>query len=337
MKRERARRRVEASFFAITLFSLWFAVPAAGSGTAKIRLAQPTTAVMYAPLYFGLQQELFAAEHINLEFMTMRTDLAIAALGTGEIDYIAHGGAALRAAAQGFPLKLVFALDHKAPFWLTARPEIKSVAQLRGKRIGVSFPGDTPQLVLKRFLRRQGIDPDREVSYVAGQFSPTALQGLLAGALDAAVLAPPFNVLAEEKGLRVLSFLGDSVPDATTANGIVTSDQKLKSRPDEVKRMVRASLRSLYAFRHRKSAAIAFLSAQFEISPKTATRVYMEALDILTPGGEISEAKARDILDMMHETGKTESLALQPKAVLDFSFVRAAQKEIPQKANGSSR
>jgi NitT/TauT family transport system substrate-binding protein len=337
MKERSARWQIKTLRFTIGLLSLLMAVPPAFSAIAKIRLAQPTIAVMYAPLYFGLQQELFAAELIDLEFMTMRTDLAIAALGTGEIDYIAHGGAALRAAAQGFPLKLVFALDHKTPFWLVARPEITNVAQLRNKRIGVSFPGDTPQLVLKRFLRRQGIDPDREVSYVAGQFSPTALQSLLAGALDAAVLAPPFNVLAEEKRLRVLTFLGESVPDATTSNGIVTSDRKIKSRPDEVQRMVRASLRSLYAFRQRKPAAIEFLSAQFDISRKTATRVYTDALDILTPIGEISEAKARNILDMMHETGKTESLALQPKSILDFSFVRAAQKEIPQKANGSNR
>jgi len=308
-----------------------FAIPSAFSAAAKIRLAQPTTAVMYAPLYLGRQQGIFADELIDLEFMTMRTDLAIAALGTGEIDYIAHGGAALRAAAQGFPLKLVFALDHKSPFWLVTRPEIKNVAQLHGKRIGVSFPGDTPQLVLKRFFRQQGIDPDREVSYVAGQFSSTALQSLLAGALDAAVLAPPFNVLAEEKRLRILTFLGQSVPDATTSNGIVTTDQKIKSRPDEVKRMVRASLKSLYAFRQRKAVAVEFLANQFDIPQKTAARVYSDALDILTPAGEISEAKARNILDMMRETGKTESLPFHPEAILDFSFLRAARKEIEKK------
>ncbi len=332
-----ACRRIKAVELAVGIVLCLFAIPPAFSAAAKIRLAQPTTAVMYAPLYFGVQQGLFAAELIDLEFVTMRTDLAIAALGTGEIDYIAHGGAALRAAAQGFPLKLVFALDHKTPFWLVARPEIKNAAQLRSMRIGVSFPGDTPQLILKRFLRRQGIDPDRDVSYVAGQFSPTALQALLAGALDAAVLAPPFNVLAEEKSLRVLTFLGESVPDATTSNGIVTSDQKIKARPDEVKHMVRASLRSLYAFRQRKSAAIEFLAAQFEIPQKTATRVYTDALDILTPAGEISEAKARNILDMARETGDTRPLTLQPKSILDFSFVRAAQKEISQKADGSNR
>ena len=292
---------------------------------------------MYAPLYFGVQQGIFVDEGMDLEFMTMRTDLAIAALGTGQIDYIAHGGAALRAAAQGFPLKLVFALDHKAPFWLVARPAIKTVADLKGKKIGISFPGDTPQLVLKRFLRQQGIDADREVSYVSGQFSPTALRSLLGGTLDAAVLAPPFNVLAQDKGLTMLTFLGQSVPDATTSNGIVTTDQKIKSHADEVKRMVRACLRSLYAFRQKNAVAIEFLSRQFEISRTTAARVYPTALEILTPAGEISEEKVRNILDMMQETGKKEPLKLHSTSLLDFSFLKAAQKEIANSSLGKSQ
>lgn len=310
------------------LACLWIAAPAFLSAADKVRLAVPTVAVMYAPIYLGIHQQIFAAEAMELEIPSMRTDLAIAALGTGEIDYIAHGGAALRAAAQGFPLKLVFALDHKAPFWLVSRPEVENLNMLKGKKIGVSFPGDTPQLVLKRFLRRQGVDPDREVSYVAGQFSPTALQSLLAGVLDAAVLAPPFNVLAEEKGLRVLSFLGEAVPDATTSNGIVTSDRKIKSQPDQVRRMVRANLKALLAFRQKKDAAVDLLVSQFNISRKTAEKVYRQALDILTPDGELSLEKLRNILDMIQEAGKKESLLPQPESLLDFSFLREARKEL---------
>ena len=309
----------------------------AGFATTKVRLAQPTIAVMYAPLYFGAKQGIFTSEGLALEFMTMRTDLAIAALGAGEVDYIAHGGAALRAAAQGFPLKLVFALDHKTPFWLAARAEFKNVNQLRGKKIGISFPADTPHIILKRFLRQQGIDPDREVSYVAGQFSPTALQSLLAGVLDAAVLAPPFNVLAQEKGLNLLTFLGQSVPNATTSNGIVTSDQKISSRPDEVKRMVRASLKSLYAYRQNKLGAVEFLSSHFEIPVKIAAQVYPNAIEILTADGQISEEKLRQILDMMQDTGKKEPPAIRPAALLDFSFLHAAQKEISPTAGGYKR
>ena len=148
------------------------------AAATKIRMAQPVIAMMYAPLYFGVHQGTFADEGLDLEFTTMRTDLAIAALGTGDVDYIVHGGAALRAGAQGFPLKLIFALDHKTPFWLAARPQIKDVRQLTGRKIGISFPGDTPQIILKRFLRRQGIDPDRDVAYVSGQFSPGSAESL---------------------------------------------------------------------------------------------------------------------------------------------------------------
>src|SRR3990167_3396542 len=208
MRHAQARRicRRAASFLCLSVIVYPRPAPPAGASAAqKVRLAIPTVAVMYTPITLGLQQGIFSGEGLGLEIVTMRTDLAIAALGTGEIDFIAHGGAALRAAAQGFPVKLVFALDHKAPFWLVARPGIENPKMLKGKKIGVSFPGDTPQLVLRRFLRRQGMDPDRDVSYVSGQFSPTALQSLLGGLLDGGVLAPPFNVLAEEKGLRILA------------------------------------------------------------------------------------------------------------------------------------
>ena len=294
----------------------------------KIRMAQPVMAMMYAPLYFGVHHGIFADEGFELEFMTMRTDLAIAALGTGDVDYIMHGGAALRAAAQGFPLKLIFALDHKTPFWLVARPQMKNVRELTGKKIGISFPGDTPQIILKRFLRRQGINPDRDVAYVSGQFSPTALQSLLGGVLDAAVLAPPFNVIGAEKGLTMLSFLGDSVPDASSSNGIVTSAQKIKSNPDQVRRIVRASLKSLYDFRRNKASAIEFLSAHFEIPKNIATKSYANGLDILTPDGEISTEKVRQILSMMQDTGKKEAVSVSPASLIDFSFLLEAQKQI---------
>lgn len=298
------------------------------AAATKIRMAQPVMAMMYAPLYFGVHQGIFAAEGFELEFMTMRTDLAIAALGTGDVDYIVHGGAALRAAAQGFPLKLIFALDHKTPFWLVARPQIKNVRELTGKKIGISFPGDTPQIILKRFLRRQGINPDRDVAYVSGQFSPTALQSLLGGVLDAAVLAPPFNVIGAEKGLTMLSFLGDSVPDASSSNGIVTSAQKIKSSPDQVRRIVRASLKSLYDFRRNKASAIEFLGTYFETPKDIATRAYSNGLDILTPDGEISSEKVRQILSMMQDTGKKEAVTVSPASLIDFSFLREAQKQI---------
>jgi hypothetical protein len=138
----------------------------------KVSLAVPVVAVQYMPIYLGVKERVFAEEGLAIEIHVMRTDLAIAGLDTGRLDYIAHGGAALRGATRGFPLKLIFALDDKAAFWLLTQPGIRDAASLKGKKIGISFPGDTPHLVLKRFLRKRGLDPDRDVIYVAGQISP---------------------------------------------------------------------------------------------------------------------------------------------------------------------
>lgn len=175
------------------------------------------------------------------------------------------------------------------------------------------------------------------MSYVAGQFSPTALQSLLGGVLDAAVLAPPFNVIAREKGLTTLTFLGQSVPDATSSNRIVTTEQKIRSKPDEVKRIVRGSLKSLYSFRYKKSLAIEFLASHFDIARNIAAKVYPNALDILTADGEISEAKVRQILGMMQDTGRKEPVTIGPAEVLDFSFLREAQKELARADAGKRK
>lgn len=294
----------------------------------KVRLAVPVFAVQYMPFYFGMKQGIFAAEGLDLEISVARTDLAIAGLGANQIDYLAHGGAALRAAARGFPLKLVYALGDKAPFWLAARPDIKRPEMLKGKKIGVSFPGDTPHLVLKRYLRKQGLDPEKDVIYVSGQFSPIAFQGLMAGALDGAVLAPPYSVLAEEKGLRILSFMGKDVPEAPTVDGIVTSEKKIRSQPEQVKRLIRATLKAVQLYRQRKDLGVAFLAAEFKLSNGTAPKVYQDAVEMLTRDGQVTAEKLRDVLEMARESGQDNPFMPQPEAILDFSFLREAQKEL---------
>jgi len=196
------------------------------------------------------------------------------------------------------------------------------VSMLKNKSVGVSFPGDTPYLVLKRFLRQRGLDPEKDVAYVAGQFSPIGFQGLLAHVLDGAVLAPPYSVLAEEKGLRLLAFLGDEVPDAPTISGIVTTDRQIRERPDQVKRLVSAMVKSVNLYRHNKELAIKFLASKFNLHKDAAVKVYRDAVRMLTADGEVSLGKIRDVLNLGRESGQTISALDGPQDVVDFSFLR---------------
>lgn len=293
----------------------------------KVSLAVPVVAVQYMPIYFGIKEGVFAAEGLAVEIHVLRTDLAIAGLSTGRLDYIAHGGAALRGATRGFPLKLIFALDDKAAFWLLTQPSIRDAAMLKGKKIGVSFPGDTPHLVLKRFLRKRGLDPDKDVTYVAGQISPIGFQGLAAGVLDGAVMAPPHSVLAEEKGFHSLAFLGEEVPDAPTINGIITSGKKIRSQPDQVKRMVRATFKSVQLYRQQSDLATKFLAAEFNLALPAAQRVYRQAAAMLRPDGEVAVEKIRDVLNLAKEAGQADTSMDSPEKLLDFSFLWEIRRE----------
>ena len=302
-------------------------IPPIALALDKVSLAVPVIAVQYMPIYFGIKEGVFAAEGLAVEVHVLRTDLAIAGLNTGRLDYIAHGGAALRGATRGFPLKLIFALDDKAAFWLLTQPGIRDAAMLKGKKIGVSFPGDTPHLVLKRFLRKRGLDPDKDVTYVAGQISPIGFQGLAAGVLDGAVMAPPHSVLAEEKGFYSLAFLGEEVPDAPTINGIVTSDKKIRSQPDQVKRMVRATFKSVQLYRQKTDLATKFLAAEFNLALPAAQRVYRQAAAMLRPDGEVTVETIRDVLNLAKEAGQADTSMDSPEKLLDFSFLQEVRRE----------
>ena len=300
----------------------------------KLSLAVPVVAVPYAPIYLGMKEGLFAEDGLEMKIHVMRTDLAIAALNTAKLDYIAHGGAALRGATRGFPIKLIFALDDKAAFWLLTQPGIRQVSMLKGKKIGISFPGDTPYLVLKRFLRKRGLDPDKDVTYVSGQISPIGFQGLSAGVLDGAVMAPPYSVLAEDKGFHSLAFLGNEVPDAPTINGIITSDTKIRFQPSQVKRVVRAMLKSVHLYQQNRELSVTFLASEFNLERTAAEKVYRDAVAMLTSNGEVSLNKVQDVLNLARETGQRSLPVQDPNEILDFSFLREAQRELTKSLSG---
>ncbi len=91
---------------------------------------------------------------------------------------------------------------------------------------------------------------------------------------------------------------------------------------------MRASLKSLYDFRRSKASATEFLAAYFDIPKNIATKAYSNSLEILTRDGEISPEKVRQILSMMQDTGKKDTVTVSPPSLIDFSFLREAQKEL---------
>jgi NitT/TauT family transport system substrate-binding protein len=221
------------------------AAPRGGSAAPARRaavVAYPSPSLSYFPIWVGWKEGLFAAEGLDLEFTGLQSNLMISAILAGEVDYGTSFSSIVRAAATGADVRAILATVDRPQHSFIVGPGITSPDQLKGKRIGVNGLGGAQEYEAYEVLARYGLG--RADATISGIGSDSArLQALQAGAIDAAVIGMPFDLLAEDQGMRVLVRLGDIIE--LTHAGVGTSTAKLRDAPDEVRRFLRASLRGV--------------------------------------------------------------------------------------------
>ena len=139
----------------------------------------------YLPLFVAVHRGFFKDENIDIEIPMMLPQLAHNALLSGEVDYHGVADSALRLAARGAPLKSIFFGAMRPNYFLMAKPQIKSVGELRGKYIGMARFGDTIELASRIALNREGLDLQRDAVPIMIGFPATRVAALSAGSIDA--------------------------------------------------------------------------------------------------------------------------------------------------------
>ena len=138
-----------------------------------------------------------------MKLINTKCDIAVTALLTGDLQATGCVGSASRfIASQNVPVRTVIWLFKKPTFYVVARPDIKSAADLKGKTIGISSFGSDTDLSMKVFAQSGKLDAEKDMKRIVAGATSTRLQGLKAGSIDATTLSPPFNVYAEQMGLR---------------------------------------------------------------------------------------------------------------------------------------
>ena len=124
-----------------------------------------------------------------------------AALNNGEIDYLTGIAQWRPSGRSGLPGQGRSVLSAAAfPLWL-ARPEIKSVKELKGKTITVGDIGSAPLVMLQLIAKHFGLDPDKDIKFLAVGLNEARLAALKQGLVAATVAPPPLGFPCEEAGL----------------------------------------------------------------------------------------------------------------------------------------
>src|ERR1051325_34657 len=233
----------------LVLIGVFVLIAAASSVSAqpalkKIRMGSSSTNVSYLALYAAYHRGFFKEEGIDLEIVYMPANLASTAVLNGDVDYNGAVTGTIGAAVHGQPMKVLLFTVARPLLFLISKKEIKDPKQLRGKKVSSSSPGGSATLIANQVLRHFGLEPGRDVSVLPmGGSAAGRYAGLESGVVDASFLSVPENIFALEKGFNELVFAGDIVE--FPQNGFGTSEKKIRENPDEVYRMVRATLRGL--------------------------------------------------------------------------------------------
>jgi NitT/TauT family transport system substrate-binding protein len=241
----------------ITLFliSLVFASPALAAD--RIRIGYSGLSPATAMLWVTQEGKLFERNGLNPEVLFLRNNLGQSAMIAGEIDMCSYSASLLAPArVQGADLVMIVSFQQKLNYRLVVRPEIRTLAELKGKVLGVTRYGTVNDATMRLLLNKLGVDPERDVRLIqVGDSAPVVATSLIAGkTFDGALLQPPYYNKAVESGMRVFANMEEmDIPFQQV--GLNTTQRLITKNPDIVRRAVKAVIEGVQLIRTNPALA----------------------------------------------------------------------------------
>jgi NitT/TauT family transport system substrate-binding protein len=209
---------METTFIKLKTAALVFIVLAAGAGRLSaaerpLRVAYPAPAGAFLPLWAARDAGIFKKHGLPVELVAVGSSTrGVAAMVSGDVDILAGGGSSgISAQLQGYTDMALFGnVIQTFLFSVMTQPSITSVAQLRGKKMGVTRFGGTLDFAARYYLKRNGFDPAKDVSFVQIGAMPDIAVAVSTGAIESGVIGIPQNLQAKKLGLRELADLSES-------------------------------------------------------------------------------------------------------------------------------
>jgi NitT/TauT family transport system substrate-binding protein len=208
---------------------------------------------------------------------------------------------------------------------LIAQPEFKSLKELKGKTLGVSSYGATPDVGARMMLKHVGIDPENEIKVLALGSDAARITALKQRVVDIIVISPPADAEMEKQGYNILARAYELFSFPYLVLG--THLRKIKEKPDEIRRVIKASIRANRFIRDNRDEAVRTLMAWGKVERDYAYASYDTLRNLYNADGTVPEDRLRLVIDQARHNAKL-GRAVTPAEVADLRFLREAQAEL---------
>jgi NitT/TauT family transport system substrate-binding protein len=269
----------------------------------KIKISNPSTGAASLPLFAARDRGFFERNGIEAETLLLPSDRAMAAVASGEIHYVAGvGTASVAASALGLPIRAAWFSATSPAYTLFARPEIRSVDQLRGKRVGVPGIGGTSAVVTWMALRHYGIDSRTDLVTLAIGSDELLLESLRTGGLDVAPLTAPTSLKARAEGFTPLVDVASLVQ--MPLGGLSITTDKLTNEREQARRVVRALTQAKEWLLQNREEGVAMLMETLETDRATAEGTYDEVTPTYRGHGLVTREGIDNVLEILRDAGR---------------------------------
>lgn len=281
--------------------------------------------MIFLPSGVAQHRGFFKDEGLDADIVVMGAAASIAALTNGDIDFTLLTGTVIRAAIRGLPVRLVAGLMTSSPHVLLARPEIKSVKELTGKKVGLAAFGDATQVLARIILARNGVDPDKEIQFVPLGPDSGRFAGLQQKLADAVITSPPWDFEGKKIGYNILARAYEYLN--YPLSGVGVNAKSIQQNRDQVKRATRALIRASRFIRDNREEAVKVLIAWGKAKPEYAYASYDATVKVISHDGGIPEDGLKLLVEQAQRDVKiTRDIPLGE--VADFGILREIQKEM---------
>ena len=278
------------------------------------------------PFVVAEEKGFFKHEGLNGVIVVMQNQVVVNGVVTRNVDYGGTFSNFIGAALSGLPVRIVMSVMDGSDHYLVTSSAVKRVEDLKGKKFGISSFGGTPHSEAIMILRKYGMNPEKDVIFLQIGGSSSRYAALDSGSIDAAMLVPPFNKLAKKRGFNeILSF--NEIMNIPLG-GLAVHTQKMKERPDEIVRMIKAILKSVDYIRNHKNEILSIMETKWGIKEADIREgIYRDIIGIYTKTGVASDETMKNVIQMVRDTRKSKD-EVPLSSVVDWSYAKKAQEEL---------
>ncbi|MGH7379226.1 MAG: ABC transporter substrate-binding protein [Candidatus Methylomirabilales bacterium] len=280
---------------------------ATGAGAERITVGLTSLSPSALPIFAAEQKGYFKEEGLEVSLPVFKSGTENSqAILAGEVQ-IAFGSITevlqLRKAQQD--VRFFWGISNIMPFKLYARPEIKSVKDLKGKKLAVSKFGAQSDYLTQYTLRRFGVEPIKEAAILQVGSTPARYAALKSGAVDATIMWFPQTLVAEREGFRMLVDLAEIIPDWGYL-GYYALASVLGGQREAVVKYLRAHQRGVRDVKENPELGIGILMQKLKYPRDVAEAGYKEYVKSFPDDGRLAIEGFEFLLENEKKVGGLE-------------------------------